>query len=259
MVQVEGSEKIPLIVAHRGASRDAPENTLSAFKLAFERNADAIEGDFRLTRDGHIVCIHDRDGHRTLGKRLSVAGSTLAQLRKLDAGSWKGEQWTGERISTLGEVLDVLPRKCRLYMEVKCGQEILDPLSEVIRSRQSDAGQLVLISYDKEVIRHFKQRHPHLPAYLVVKFQREQILFGTLKPTVQALIAELREICADGLDCQADPRLKPEFAGRLRDAGFPLHVWTVNDTDTAMRFIKDFGVDSVTTDRPGWLRKQLES
>ena len=77
------------IVAHRGASLDAPENTLAAFRLAWSQGADAIEGDFRLTKDGRIACLHDDTTQRTAGLDLTVADSTLAELRELDVGSWK--------------------------------------------------------------------------------------------------------------------------------------------------------------------------
>ena len=78
----------PFLVAHRGASADAPENTIPAFQLAWEQGADAIEGDFHLTADGHIVCIHDEDTQKVAGKKLIVPESTLADLRKLDVGAW---------------------------------------------------------------------------------------------------------------------------------------------------------------------------
>ena len=90
----------PQVVAHRGASHDAPENTLAAFELAWQQGADAIEGDFFLTKDGKIVCTHDKvTGRLNAEKRkLHVAKSTLAELQALDVGSWKGKTWKGERL-----------------------------------------------------------------------------------------------------------------------------------------------------------------
>ena len=85
----------PLVVAHRGASYDAPENTMPAFKLAWEQGADAIEGDFLLTKDGHIVCIHDRTTKRFCDQDLVVSKSTLKQLKALDVVSWKNEKYEG--------------------------------------------------------------------------------------------------------------------------------------------------------------------
>src|ERR1700686_17426 len=97
------------LIAHRGASHDAPENTLAAFRLAWEAGADGIEGDFRLTRDGEIVCIHDPTTGRPAGVGLSVADTTLACLRELDVGALHGARWIGERIPPIQEVIATVP------------------------------------------------------------------------------------------------------------------------------------------------------
>jgi glycerophosphoryl diester phosphodiesterase len=86
------------IIAHRGESADAPENTLAAFRLAWERRVTAIELDVHLTKDDRLVVCHDADTKRTTGETLTIAKSTLADLRTLDAGRWKGERWTGGRL-----------------------------------------------------------------------------------------------------------------------------------------------------------------
>ena len=256
MTDVQAEEETK-IVAHRGASYDAPENTLAAFRLAFEHGADAIEGDFRLTSDGHIVCVHDKDGKRTLGSKVTIADTSLQQLRKLDAGSWKGSNWVGERIPTLDEVLDLLPETACLFMEVKCGPEIIKPLTYKVKTLGVKPSQLVLISFNKEVIRKFKEFNPDFIAYLLTSFKTKKG-DGTLIPTAKELITVLKDIQADGLDCNADSRLDSSFAETLRKAGYSLHVWTVNDEAKARRFIKDFGVESITTDRPKWLRNKLD-
>ena len=97
------------IVAHRGSSRIAPENTLPAFELAWEEGADAIEGDFHLTRDGHIVCIHDDDTKRVAGKSVLIRDSTLDELRKLDVGLYRGEKYKEAFIPTIEEVFSTIP------------------------------------------------------------------------------------------------------------------------------------------------------
>lgn len=94
------------IIAHRGASYEAPENTLPAVRLGWERDADAVEVDIHQTRDGRIVAIHDRSTARVTGRTGLVAETTLERLRSLDAGSWKGMRWRGVRIPTLEEVLE---------------------------------------------------------------------------------------------------------------------------------------------------------
>jgi len=97
------------IIAHRGASHDAPENTLAAVNLAWQQNADAVEIDVHLSRDGQIVVIHDENTRKTAGLNKNVSEQTLAELRRLDVGRWKGRQWAGEKIPVLAEVLGALP------------------------------------------------------------------------------------------------------------------------------------------------------
>ena len=117
----------PLIIAHRGASGEAPENTMDAFKLAWELGADGIEGDFHLTHDGHIVAIHDKDTNKvTKGKnKLIVKKTNLQELQKIDVGSWKNEKYFKARIPTLEEVIDSLPMGKKFFIEIKCGTEII--------------------------------------------------------------------------------------------------------------------------------------
>jgi len=117
-----------LIVAHRGASRDAPENTLPAFKLAWQQGADAIEGDFHLTKDGKIVCLHDYDTKRVSGVKRVIKDTTLDELRALDAGAWFKPEWKGTRLPTFAEVAATVPASGKFYIEVKCGPEIVPVL-----------------------------------------------------------------------------------------------------------------------------------
>ena len=106
----------PLIVAHRGASRDAPENTIPSFNLAWEQGADAIEGDFHLSRDGQIVCIHDRDTKRLTGKRRAIKDFTLDELKSLDVGAWFGAAFKGTQIPTLAEVFSTIPQGKGMFL-----------------------------------------------------------------------------------------------------------------------------------------------
>mgnify|MGYP000530610723 CR=1 FL=1 len=112
------------VVGHRGASYDAPENTLCAFELAWKQDADGIEGDFYVTKDKQVVCIHDPDTKRTGGKKLKVAESTLAQLRSLEYGAWKGPEFAGEPIPTFGQVLKAVPQGKLFVIELKTGPEM---------------------------------------------------------------------------------------------------------------------------------------
>ena len=136
----------PLIVAHRGSSFDAPENTLPAFELAWKQGADAIEGDFLLTKDNQIVCIHDGSTKRLADRNLAVRGSTLEELRKLDVGSWKHEKFKGTRIPTIAEVFATIPKGRKIFVEVKCGKEIIPYLVKEIGKSKLKTEQVVLIA-----------------------------------------------------------------------------------------------------------------
>ena len=153
-----------VIVAHRGASHDAPENTLAGFKLAWEFQADAIEGDFYLTRDQQIVCIHDDTTERVARLNLPVSQSTLAELQQLDVGSWKDERFADQRIPTLSEVLAVVPCEKRIFIEIKCGPEIVPFLAEALQRSRLTTMQTVLISFKPEVISAAKSAIPDCKA-----------------------------------------------------------------------------------------------
>ena len=154
-----------LVIAHRGASYDAPENTLAAFRLAWQRGADGIEGDFYLTADGEIVCLHDSDTGRTGDRKLFVGQATLAELRKVDVGAWRGEKFRGERIPTLAEVLSVVPAGKKIFVEVKSGPQILAALKrDLVRSRLKPA-QVTIISFHDSVIEAVRKQLPDYKAY----------------------------------------------------------------------------------------------
>lgn len=119
------------IIAHRGASFDAPENTLAAIELAWHQQADAVEIDVRLTADAEIVVIHDETTARHGGRDTPVCEESLTELRQIDVGRWKGSQWAGERIPTLAEVLETVPDGKRLFVEIKCRAEIVAALSRL--------------------------------------------------------------------------------------------------------------------------------
>lgn len=245
---------MPLIVTHRGASADAPENTLAAFRLAWDQDADAIEGDFRLTRDGQLVCLHDADTWRVAGLRRFVARSTFSKLRSLDVGSWKDSRWRGERIPTLEEVLDVLPEGKLLFAEIKSGPLAVSRIESVLRNHAAQRGQLVLISFSPAVIRAAKRTLPDVTANLLVAFSASSSRRVLLRPKLIALRA-LRA-GADGVGFQAHPMAGEGLVSALRERGLGAHVWTVNDLKTAKRYAR-LGVDSITTDRPAYLRRAL--
>jgi len=242
------------IVGHRGASHDAPENTVAAVKLAWEQRADAAEFDVYLTKDKKVVVIHDKDTKRTAGGlNKVVAESTLAELRTLDVGTWKGEKYAGERIPTLAEVLATVPAGKRVFIEVKPGPEVVPEVLDAMKASGLPPERTPVISFHAGVIEAVKKARPELPAYWIVSLNPPK---DKAPPTAAEVVAKAKEIRADGLDLSASPALDAEYARVVRAAGLKLYVWTVNDIAVARRMV-GLGVDGITTDRPGWLREQL--
>ncbi len=244
-----------LIVAHRGASHDAPENTIAAFQLAWRQGADAIEGDFHLTSDGHIVCHHDETTKRTAGVDVGVNEQTLAELRRYDVGRWKHDAWAGERIPTLEEVIDSVPADGIILIEIKSDSSVVPALARVIEGAHLDLEQIIVISFDEQVITDVEKLLPLVKTLWLVEFEKDNA--RRFRPTAPEVVETARRIGADGVDVEARRSVVNEsFVQTVRDAGLELHVWTVNDRAVGRR-MSQLGVDSITTDRPAWLREQL--
>ena len=242
----------PLIVAHRGASFDAPENTLPAFELAWEKGADAIEGDFLLTKDNQIVCIHDKTTKRLSEQNLVVAKSTLEQLKTLDVGSWKNEKYTGTPMPTLSEVFTTVPDGKNIFIEIKCGPEIIPYLVKEIQESDLKTDQVRMICFNEEVIKAFKKAMPDYKAYWLSGFKKKN---GSWKPSLEEVLFTLQDCKADGLDSQHT--IPPEFSKAVLGAGFEWHAWTINDVETAKRLAKR-DIYSITTDRPKLIGSGLD-
>jgi glycerophosphoryl diester phosphodiesterase len=241
------------IIAHRGASHDAPENTVAALRLGYEQGADAGECDIHLTKDGRIVVIHDADTARVSGHKQPVAAQTLAELRTRDTGQWG--KWKGsafaEKVPELSEVLALVPAGKRLFIETKVGVEVLPELERVIRASGLNAAQLPLITFDLEVARAAKQRLPAHEVCWIVGYPSE----GSA-PAIEDLISRAKAAGLDGLDLNFRYPIDAGFVQKVRAAGLKLYTWTVDDPAVA-RAEAVAGVNGITTNRPGWLRQQL--
>ncbi|QDV33883.1 glycerophosphodiester phosphodiesterase [Tautonia plasticadhaerens] len=245
------------LIAHRGESFDAPENTLAAFNLAWERGVPAVELDVHLTADGRLVCIHDATTRRTTGADLVVADSNLDQLRSLDAGSWKSDAFAGESIPTLEEALDTLPDGSRCFIEVKVGPEAVPALVRAVEASGKSPDQLPVISFNADTLAEAKRALPEHPMYFLSGFRRDEKT-GEWNTTIEALIEQARALGADGLDLNYRGPFDADLLGKVRDANMGLYVWTVDDPSVA-RELAALGVDGVTTNRAGWMRAQLAS
>lgn len=235
------------IIAHRGASYLAPENTIAAVKLGYELGADAVEVDIHLSKDKRIMVNHDADTKRTAGgSELSIKNSNAEALRKLDVGSWKNEKYKREKIPFLEEVLAIVPEDKILVIEIKSGDEILPYLQQVIEG-SGILDQLVIISFNKEAIIKAKKSMPSIPAYWLLHSFQEHSLADA--------IGIVKDNKLDGLDVHYK-LVTPDFMQKMIGADLKVFVYTVNDPVIADKLLA-MDVKGITTDRPKWLREQL--
>lgn len=239
---------VPLIIGHRGSPQLAPENTLESFRLAWEQGADGIEADFRLTADGRIVCMHDATTARTTNGNLRIAEATLAELRRLDAGS-------GALIPTLDEVLAALPRDSWFFIELKSGPEIIPHLKNVLRMSGVSPERIRMLSFSAALIEELKRQLPEWRSCWLCSY-RHTLLKHRWHPSQEEVLATLDRTAADGLASANRGILDRTMAEKLQMSGRELHVWTVDDLRSARR-LRDLGVTSIMTNRPGWLKQQL--
>jgi glycerophosphoryl diester phosphodiesterase len=243
----------PLIIAHRGASHDAPENTLAAARLGWEQGADALECDVHLAKDGRLMVIHDPDTKRTTGKKRVVAATASAELQALDAGAWKGAAFAGEKIPTLDALLATVPPGKRVFIEVKAGLEAVPELVRCLARCTLQPAQVAVIAFDFAVACAAKKSVPRTEVCWLLERGGKR---GA--PTLDAAIAACSEAEIDGLDLDVAWPADALAARRVRDAGLKLYVWTVDDPGIA-RALAAAGVDGITTNRPAWLRERLRT
>lgn len=245
-----------LIVAHRGASYDAPENTIAASRLAWKQGADAVELDVHLTADNRVIVIHDRTIERTTGQDGEVSSMMFDALRRLDAGKWKDPTFAGARLPTLGELLGLVPKGKGAFVEIKPGPEIIPALHAELNQAGLPVEQIAIISFNYESLRESKRVMPQYKAYWLVGRPSEDPAHPS--SSVPDLIKACTAAGLDGLDLNFRWQLTPADVSAIRAAGLSLHVWTIDDPAEAKKWIA-LGVDTITTNRPDWLRNKIES
>ncbi len=247
-----------VIVAHRGASYDAPENTIAAFKEAWAQGADGVEGDFYVTKDQHIVCIHDKDTKRTAGTNLVVANSTLVELRKLEYGSWKDARFKGEPIPMFADVMAVIPKGKLFVIELKTGPEIVPLLKAELDRLKPATTNLLIIAFNRETVIAVKKQLPAIRTHWLTGFKQDKAT-GVWAPTAEEVAETLQATGADGIGLQGRREVvTAEFLNTLKQRGLrEFHVWTLDEPQDAL-FYRDLGVVGITTNRPAFIRDSLK-
>ncbi|WP_245606348.1 glycerophosphodiester phosphodiesterase [Streptomyces himastatinicus] len=256
------------VVAHRGASEDAPEHTLAAYRRAIEDGADALECDVRLTADGHLVCVHDRRIDRTSNGRGAVSGLELADLAALDFGSWKGQATDKEApdrksrdstsVLTLERLLGLIAdagRRVELAVETKhptrwAGQ-VEDRLIQLLRRYGLDAPPpgapppVRVMSFSARSLHRVRIAAPAVPTVYLMQFVLPRHRDGQLPPGVRIAGPSIRIV-----------RNHPTYVARLQRAGHRVHVWTVDEPADVELCVR-LGVDALITNRPKQVLSQL--
>ncbi|MEM6793751.1 MAG: glycerophosphodiester phosphodiesterase family protein [Acidobacteriota bacterium] len=251
----------PRVIAHRGFSGVAPENTLAAVSRALDLGVDMVEIDVTSSVDGHVIVLHDETLDRTTSGSGPALETPLEALRSLDAGSWFAPEFAGERIPLLAEVLDLVAGKTLLNVEIKGeavapganpaapgeGGGIARRIAELVRERGLE-DQTLISSFHPAALAHSRAAAPEIAR--AVLFSPE--FYGGKTPTGAALesAAACFNVSARNLD---QAMLENAASG-----GLPVAVYTVNDADR-MRELRDLGVAAIFTDRPDRMLEVLAS
>ena len=240
------------LIAHRGESNDAPENTLPAYRMAVERGF-GFECDVYLSSDGEVFTFHDRDLSRTTGglcTNICSESSWADVISKLDVGNWgkwKGSRFSPTRPALLSDVL-LLARNGRyIYVEVKPGPEIVPHLKRVFDGQaNATPANTLFISFDRRSCKALKEMMPEYKVLWLTSSVREESPYPPI--TLSEVLAALDETGADGVDCHFDPNvITSDFVKAVRDRGYEFHVWTVNSTEQMLLAFAR-GAQTVTTD-----------
>ncbi len=239
----------PLVIAHRGASMYAPENTIAAFDLAVEMGADAVELDTMLTADGIPIVIHDHSLGRTTNASGSVSSTTVAEIKLLDAGSVFDDRFTGEKIPTLEEVFSAVGKKILINVELKNYASPFDRLPEAVVDLVREKGltdRVLLSSFNPIALIKAQRASPEI---------RRAALIGAGPKFVRVLLEAFTKYSAIHPEVSL---VNQEFVIKYHTAGQKVNVWTVNEESEMMKLLS-IGVDGLITAVPDIAKKVIES
>jgi len=241
------------IIAHRGASAYSPENTLAAFRLALEMNADGVELDVHVSADSKLMVIHDPHTGRTGNKHLNIVETHSDELRTLDVGSWKGEAWQGEIIPFLEEALSLIPQDKHLFIECKSKdpQAFLGALSKLWDEHRDRLESSTFISFYAPILVALKKEKPHLTTLLLIEDHL------TLEAYTH-LVSNETHAPFNGIGIDESLPINEAWIKLIKAQSQILSVWTVNTPQSANDY-HTWGFHYVTTDKPDLIRKAITS
>ena len=254
------------LIAHRGESKDAPENTLPAYQMAVDRGF-GFECDVYLSSDKRVFSFHDANLKRTTGVDMPCCKASWAEtVSKIDAGKWKGDKWIGTRPALLEEILALARDGRQIYIEVKGGSTEVVPYIKDILAKQTTATpkNVLFIAFSKDVCKALKKEMPTYRTYWLTdshlrekNAQGKRVITGPMP--VENVIATLKDLGVDGVDQQFDPKvITPEYVAKVRAAGFEYHSWTIDVLDKALKAF-GCGAQTVTTNCAKKLRDEYEA
>ncbi len=244
-----------ILIAHRGESFDASENTLASVNLAWDKNVKAVEVDLRLSKDNKIVVIHDATTKRT-GKKFSfVNRRTLQELKTLDVGGFKSEKWKGEKIPTLKEMLKTVPTGKKIILEIKCGPEIIPILKDEINKSGLKPEQVEIVGFNLSVISKVKQE---IPAQIVLWNHelKNHWWRKTNDRFINKMIVRAKEKNIDGLSLGVRRTISEKLILLVKSAGLKIYLWTIDDPAAAKIYFET-GVDGIITNRAALFAEKL--
>ena len=231
-----------LVIAHRGASGEAPENTIASFELALEQGADAIALDVHLSRDDQPVVIRDFTLERTTDGAGPVRDHSVRELKRLDVGGWRGQRFRGQRIQTLHEVLERFRDRTRVWIELRGGSDLYPGVEERLVSAieiYDMVHRVVIQSFDHTTLAQIRRLNPDVPLAVLVA-----------RPPIEPTLAAPGPVQAISLWLNL---LSEDTAAAIRRAGLECYAWTANEP-AQMHRLDRWGVTGVITDRPGPMR-----
>jgi glycerophosphoryl diester phosphodiesterase len=237
------SGKYPvMVIAHRGFSGATPENTLASFQKAIEIGSDMIELDVQLSKDGKLVVLHDDTLDRTTNGQGRVVDYDLQELKKLDAGSWLGAQFSGEKIPTLEEVLDLAKGRVLVNIEIKHpehGQYPITELADQALKGVKKAGvidQVIFSSFNPAALEWIKKNEPRV--WVALLYHRAWNSLPEVTGGKQYSVLNLR-----------NSYLTKTKIDKIRREGLRVNVYTVNSEEELEQFVR-WGVDGIITNHP---------